>query len=44
MQDFDVRIDGTSAQGNQYPLFYCQEFSRRTTIRNIRVTGSRTSL
>jgi hypothetical protein len=39
LHDFEVQIDGTSAQGNQYPLFYCQEFSRRTTVRNVRITS-----
>ena len=40
IHDVDVRISGASAPGRQYPLFYCQEFSRRTSIRDIRVTGS----
>ena len=40
IHDVDVRVSGVSTAGKQYPLFYCQEFSRRTSIRNIRVTGS----
>ena len=29
VHDVDVRISGAATAGKQYPLFYCQEFSRR---------------
>jgi hypothetical protein len=38
--DIDVYLSGSARPGSQYPLFYCQEFSRRTLIRNIRVAGA----
>lgn len=37
--DIDVYLSGASQRGTQYPLFYCQEFSRRTLLRNIRVAA-----
>jgi hypothetical protein len=39
IRDIEIQISGTAAVGGQYPLFYCQEFSRRTSIRNVRVAG-----
>jgi len=38
--DIDVSMAGSSKPGTQFPLFYCQEFSRRTLIRNIRVAAA----
>ncbi|MGY4509135.1 glycosyl hydrolase family 28-related protein [Bradyrhizobium sp. USDA 3650] len=38
--DIDVYMAGSSKPGTQFPLFYCQEFSRRTLIRNIRVAAA----
>jgi hypothetical protein len=40
VHDIDILMTGSSVPGRQYPLFYCQEFSRRTSIRNIRVAGN----
>jgi hypothetical protein len=39
IHDIEIQMSGAAAAGGQYPLFYCQEFSRRTSIRNIRVAG-----
>lgn len=37
--DIDVTMTGTSGTGARYPLFYLQEFSRRTQFRNIRISA-----
>ena len=37
--DIDVYLAGSSQPGKQFPLFYCQEFSRRTMLRNVRVAA-----
>jgi hypothetical protein len=39
VHDVEVQLIGAFSLGRQYPLFYCQEFSRRTSIRNVRVAG-----
>nr|QIP04347.1 hypothetical protein HAU86_02700 [Bradyrhizobium symbiodeficiens] len=38
--DIDIYMAGSANPGTQFPLFYCQEFSRRTLIRNIRVAAA----
>jgi hypothetical protein len=40
VHDIEVHMAGVAVPDGQYPLFYCQEFSRRTSVRNIRVAGS----
>ena len=39
VHDVKIQIQGTSTPGSQYPLFYCQEFSRRTNIKNVQVVA-----
>ncbi|MGJ5206502.1 glycosyl hydrolase family 28-related protein [Bradyrhizobium sp. HKCCYLR20261] len=42
--DIDVHMAGSARAGQRYPLFYCQEFSRRTALRNIRIAAAGTDL
>jgi hypothetical protein len=42
--DIDVYLSGSARAGARYPLVYCQEFSRRTTLRNIRIAAAGTDL
>jgi hypothetical protein len=44
IRDIEIQMTGTSLPGGQYPLFYCQEFSRRTSLRNVRVAAGGISL
>lgn len=38
--DIDVYLHGSAPPEDRYALFYCQEFSRRTLVRNIRVAAA----
>jgi len=42
--DIDVYLSGNVPESARYPLFYCQEFSRRTLLRDIRVAAAGTEL
>ncbi|CCD92777.1 exported hypothetical protein [Bradyrhizobium sp. ORS 375] len=42
--DIDVYMAGAARAGQRYPVFYCQEFSRRTALRNIRIAAAGTDL
>lgn len=39
VRDIEIQVTGTSLPDRQFPLIYCQEFSRRTSIRNVRVAA-----
>jgi hypothetical protein len=40
LHDIDVYLSGTAPRGSRHPLFYCQEFSRRSRFHNIRVAAA----
>jgi Pectate lyase superfamily protein len=40
VHDIEVQLIGHATPGQRYPLLYCQEFSRRTNIWNIRIDAS----
>ncbi|UFZ01846.1 glycoside hydrolase family 55 protein [Bradyrhizobium ontarionense] len=42
--DIDVYMAGSARAGERYPVFYCQEFSRRTALRNVRIAAAGTDL
>ena len=44
IHDIEVQLTGIAAPDQQYPLFYCQEFSRRTSIKNVRVDAQGVSV
>lgn len=42
--DIDVHLSGSASAQARYPLVYCQEFSRRTVLRNIRIAAAGTDV